>query len=103
MPGTKKDRIPLGDPGRSAILDAKVRQFVRDAAGDPRLTWWEENFLVGMAAWVAPEGPGAHRLSEKQWTIMAQITAKIESPLVDECADTADNPEAIETGGWKNS
>ena len=94
MPRTKKNRIPLVGPRRTAILDANVQQFVRAATGDPRLTSWEENFLVGMAAWVAPDGPGAHRLSEKQRTIIAQITAKIDAPLVD---DATDMPEDIET------
>jgi hypothetical protein len=94
MPSTKKNHLPLAEVGRDADLDTKVQQFVRDATGDPRLTAWEENFLVSMAAWVGPEGPGAHRLSEKQWTIIAQITAKIEAPLVD---DAADDPEDIET------
>jgi hypothetical protein len=94
MPRTKKDRIPLVGPRRSAILDANVQQFVRAATGDPRLTSWEENFLVGMAALVAPDGPGAHCLSEKQRTIIAQITAKIDAPLVDDATDT---PEDIET------
>ncbi len=94
MPRTKKHRIPLAGPGRSAVLDANVQQFVRAATGDPRLTSWEENFLVGMAAWVAPDGPGAHRLTEKQWTIIAQITAKIDAPLVD---DATDPPEDFET------
>src|ERR671939_919568 len=93
MSSTKKDRNPPIEPDRNAVLDAKVRQFVRDATGDPRLTVWEENFLVSMAAWVAPEGPGAHRLSAKQWTIIAQITAKVEAPLVD---DAAEDPEDIE-------
>ena len=32
-------------PGASG---ANVLQFVRDAAGDPRLTWWEANFINGM-------------------------------------------------------
>jgi hypothetical protein len=94
MPSTKRGRIPLAEPRRDAVLDATVQQFMRDAAGDPRLTWWEENFLASMAAWVAPDGPGAHRLTTKQWTIIAQITAKIEAPLVD---DSADSPEDIET------
>lgn len=94
MPSTKKDHISLDEPGRNVVLDAKVRQFVRDATGDPRLTAWEENFLVSMAAWVAPDGAGAHRLTKKQWTIIAQITAKIEAPLVD---DSASDPEEIET------
>ena len=94
MPRTKKDRVPLVGPRRSAVLDANVQQFVRAATGDPRLTSWEENFLVGMAAWVAPDGPGAHRLSEKQRTTIAQITAKIDAPLVDDATDT---PEDLET------
>jgi hypothetical protein len=34
----KSNRIPSVEPGRSAILDANVLQFVRDAIGDPRLT-----------------------------------------------------------------
>jgi hypothetical protein len=39
------NRIPIVDAGRSAILDINVLQFVRDAIGDPRLTWWEANFV----------------------------------------------------------
>src|SRR5215212_5927915 len=57
----KAKRIPLVEPGRSAILDSNVLRFVRDAMGDPRLTWWEANFVNSMANWVAPTGPGAHR------------------------------------------
>src|SRR3954454_2958509 len=70
----RADRIPIAEPGRSAILDANVLQFVRDAMGDPRLTWWEANFVNGMANWVAPTGPGAHLLTEKQWAIITQIS-----------------------------
>jgi hypothetical protein len=66
---------------------------VRDAAGDPRLSSWEENFLVSMAAWVASDGPGAHLLTEKQWAIIAQITAKIDAPLVDDAGDTLEDVE----------
>jgi hypothetical protein len=94
MPRAKKNPIRLDRSGRNAGLDSKVRQFVRDASGDPRLSAWEENFLVGLAAWVAPEGPGAQRLTAKQWTIMAQITAKIAAPLGD---TSAEDPEDLET------
>ena len=87
----KADRIPLAEPGRSAILDANVLQFVRDAIGDPRLTWWEANFVNGMANWVAPTGPGAHLLTEKQWAIITQISAKLDAAPVE---DLADDPEA---------
>jgi hypothetical protein len=91
MPKAKADRIPIVKPGRNAILDANVRQFVRDAAGDPRLTWWEANFVNGMANWAAPTGPGAHLLTEKQWAVIAQISAKLDAAPVD---DLADMPEA---------
>ena len=90
MPRAKANRIPLVEAGRSAILDANVLQFVRDAAGDPRLTWWEANFVNGMANWVAPTGPGAHVLTEKQWAIIAQITAKIDAPLSDDVTETSE-------------
>src|SRR3954471_22241574 len=91
MPRPKANRIPLAEPGRSAILDANVLQFVRGAMGDPRLTWWEANFVNGMANWVAPTGPGAHLLTEKQWAIITQISAKLEAAPVE---DLADVPEA---------
>jgi len=68
----------------------RFRQFMRDATGDPRLTAWEENFLVSMAAWAAPDGPGAHRLTKKQWTIIVQI----EVPLVEDAADDPEETEA---------
>jgi hypothetical protein len=38
MPKTKKNPSRLDAPGRNPALDSKVRQFVRDASGDPRLT-----------------------------------------------------------------
>ena len=91
MSRAKSDRIPLVEPGRSAILDANVLQFVRDAIGDPRLTWWEANFVNGMANWVAPTGPGAHLLTEKQWAIITQISAKLDAVPVEHLADA---PEA---------
>ena len=91
MSRAKSDRIPLVEPGRSAILDANVLQFVRDAIGDPRLTWWEANFVNGMASWVAPTGPGAHLLTEKQWAIITQISGKLDAAPVEDLADT---PEA---------
>ena len=99
MPSAKKNRPPRGEPGRDAALDAHVRQFAREAAGDPRLTSWEENFLVSVAAWVAPDGPGAHRLTERQWTIIAQITAKVEAPLPggEPLVEDADPAEDLET------
>ena len=87
MSRAKSDRIPLVEPGRSAILDANVLQFVRDAIGDPRLTWWEANFVNGMANWVAPTGPGAHLLTEKQWAIITQISAKLETAPVEDVLD----------------
>ena len=89
---------PIVEPGRSAILDANVLQFVRDAMGDPRLTWWEANFVNGMANWVAPSGPGAHLLTEKQWAIITQISAKLEAAPVE---DLADVPEANLAGESK--
>src|SRR4051812_34390821 len=91
MPRAKSDRIPLAEPGRSAILDANVLQFVRDAIGDPRLTLWEANFVNGMANWVAPTGPGAHLLTEKQWAIISQISVKLEAAPIE---DIPDAPEA---------
>ena len=99
MPSAKKDRTPRGEPGRDAALDAHVRQFAREAAGDPRLTSWEENFLVSVAGWVAPDGPGAHRLTERQWAIIAQITAKVEAPLPggEPLVEDADLAEDLET------
>ena len=89
----KADRIPIAEPGRSAILDGNVLQFVRDALGDPRLTWWEANFVNGMANWVAPTGPGAHLLTEKQWAIITQISDKLDAAPVE---DLADDPEGDE-------
>jgi hypothetical protein len=98
MPSAKRGRAPRGEPGRDAALDARVRQFAREAAGDPRLTSWEENFLVSVAAWVAPDGPGAHLLTERQWAIIAQITAKVEAPLGGEpLVEDADPAEDSET------
>jgi hypothetical protein len=91
MSRAKAKRIPIAEPGRSAILDANVLQFVRDAIGDPRLTWWEANFVNSMANWVAPTGPGAHLLTEKQWAVITQISAKLETAPVE---DLADVPEA---------
>ena len=87
----RADRIPIAEPGRSAILDANVLHFVRDAIGDPRLTWWEANFVNGMANWAAPTGPGAHLLTEKQWAIITQISAKLDAAPVE---DLATAPEA---------
>jgi len=83
--------IPSVEPGRSAILDANVLQFVRDAMGDPRLTWWEANFVNSMATWVAPTGPGAHRLTEKQWAVITQISDKLKAASAE---DVPDAPEA---------
>jgi hypothetical protein len=91
MARAKANGIPSIEPGRSAILDANVLQFVRDAIGDPRLTWWEANFVNGMANWVAPTGPGAHLLTEKQWAIITQISDKLEAAL------TEDGLDALET------
>src|SRR3954467_1793134 len=96
MPRAKSDRIPLAEPGRSAILDANVLQFVRDAIGDPRLTWWEANFVNGMANWVAPTGPGAHLLTEKQWAIIGQISGKLEAAPVEDLADALEIELAAE-------
>jgi hypothetical protein len=93
----KADRIPIAEPGRSAILDGNVLQFVRDAIGDPRLTWWEANFVNGMANWVAPTGPGAHLLTEKQCAIITQISAKLDAAPADDLADTPE-PEFIAEG-----
>ena len=95
MPEAKK-RIPLVEPGRSAILDANVRQFVRDAIGDPRLTWWEANFVNGMANWVAPTGPGAHLLIEKQWAVITRISAKLEAAPVEDLADALEAELTVE-------
>ena len=89
MPEAKK-RIPLLEPGRSAILDANVLRFVRYAMGDPRLTWWEANFVNGMANWVAPTGPGAHLLTEKQWAVITRISAKLEAAPVEDLADASE-------------
>jgi hypothetical protein len=91
MARAKANGIPSIEPGRSAILDANVLQFVRDAIGDPRLTWWEANFVNGMANWVAPTGPGAHLLTEKQWAIITQISDKLEAAPVKDLADTAED------------
>ena len=91
MSRAKADRIPIVEPGRSAILDANVLRFVRDAIGDPRLTWWEANFVNSMASWVAPTGPGAHLLTEKQWAIITQISDKLEA------APAEDGPDAPES------
>src|SRR3954463_3767646 len=90
MPRPKANRIPLAEPGRSAILDANVLRFVRDATGDPRLTWWEANFVNGMANWVAPTGPGAHLLTEKQWAIITQISNKLDAAPVEDPARAAE-------------
>ena len=87
----KANRIPSIEPGRSVILDANVLQFVRDAIGDPRLTWWEANFVNGMANWVAPTGPGAHLLTDKQWAIITQISDKPEAAPADDLADAAED------------
>ena len=92
----KADRIPLAEPGRSAILDANVLRFVRDAMGDPRLTWWEANFVNGMANWVAPTGPGAHLLTEKQWAVITQISAKLEVAPVEDLADVPEGEGSAE-------
>jgi hypothetical protein len=43
---------------------------------------------------IAAEGPVAHRLTKRQWAIIAQITAKIETPMVDASDQT---PEDLET------
>ena len=86
----KADRIPIAESGRSAILDANVLRFVRDALGDPRLTWWEANFVNGMANWVAPTGPGAHLLTEKQWAVTTRISAKLEAAPVEDLADASE-------------
>jgi hypothetical protein len=92
----KPNRIPLAEPGRSAILDANVLQFVRDAIGDPRLTWWEANFVNGMANWVAPTGPSAHLLTEKQWAIITQISAKLETAPVEDLIDVPEGEGSAE-------
>src|SRR4051794_6689714 len=92
----RADRIPIAEPGRSAILDANVLQFVRHAMGDPRLTWWEANFVNGMANWVAPTGPGAHLLTEKQWAIITQISAKLETASVEDLADAPESEFTVE-------
>ena len=94
MPQAK--RIPIAEPGRSAILDANVLQFVRDAIGDPRLTWWEANFVNGMANWVAPTGSGAHLLTEKQWAIITQISAKLDAAPMEDLDDSSEADIAIE-------
>jgi hypothetical protein len=96
MPRAKANRIPLVEPGRSAILDTNVVQFVRDAIGDPRLTWWEANFVNGMANWVAPTGPGAHLLTEKQWAIIGQISAKLEAAPAEDTLDALDGDPFVE-------
>ena len=44
-----------------------------------------------MANWVAPTGPGAHRLTEKQWAIITQISAKLEAAPVKDLADAAED------------
>jgi hypothetical protein len=94
MPQAK--RIPIAEPGRSAILDTNVLRFVRDAIGDPRLTWWEANFVNGMANWVAPTGPGAHLLTEKQWAVIGQISAKLEMAPAEDTLDAPDADPAVE-------
>jgi hypothetical protein len=96
MSRAKADRIPIAEPGRSAILDANVLQFVSDAIGDPRLTWWEANFVNGMANWVAPTGLGAHLLTEKQWAIITQISAKLEAALVEDLIDAPEGEGSAE-------
>jgi hypothetical protein len=90
MSRAKAKRIPIAEPGRSAILDANVLQFVRDAIGDPRLMWWEANFVNGMANWVAPTGPGAHLFTKKQWAIISQISAKLEAAPAEDVPDASD-------------
>jgi len=82
---------PIVEPGRSAILDANVLRFVRNALGDPRLTWWEANFVNGMANWVASTGPGAHLLTEKQWAIITQISDKLDTAPAEDLADAAED------------
>src|SRR4051812_34075846 len=96
MPRAKANRVPIVESGRSAILDANVLQFVRDAIGDPRLTWWEANFVNGMANWVAPTGPGAHLLTEKQWAVITRISTKLEAAPVGDLADVSEADLASE-------
>jgi hypothetical protein len=96
MARAKANGIPSIEPGRSAILDANVLQFVRDAIGDPRLTWWEANFVNGMANWVAPSGPGAHLLTEKQWAIITQLSDKLEAALTEDGLDALETELAAE-------
>jgi hypothetical protein len=78
-------------PGRrrDPEADATLLRFVRESLGDPRLTWWEANFLEGMKAWVAPEGPGASCLTRRQWEVLAQLSAKLEALTVEEEAIAA--------------
>ncbi len=48
-----------------------------------------------MANWVAPSGPGAHLLTEKQWAIITRISAKLETAPAEDLADDAEDEATL--------
>ena len=59
-----------------------LREILRTARGDPRLTAWEEAFLASLAARVW-NAWGLINLTERQCTVLLQITDKIAAPMPD--------------------
>jgi hypothetical protein len=63
-----------------------VLAVAMDARGDPRLTAWEEGFLVN----VAEAARVCRPLSAKQRAVLDQIAAKVAAPLAQVDAGEAD-------------
>jgi hypothetical protein len=59
-----------------------LREILRTARGDPRLTAWEEAFLASLAARVW-NAWGLINLTERQCKVLLQITDKIAAPMPD--------------------
>src|SRR5215212_4006387 len=91
MSRAKSNRMPLAEPGRSAILDANVLRFVRDAIGDPRLMWWKPTSSTAWPTGSRQPGLVLNLLTEKQWAIITQISAKLEAAPVKDLADAAED------------
>ena len=65
---------------------ARLLAFVMNARGDPRLTAWEEGFLVSISDAVRVCRP----LSDKQRAVLARIATKVESDPGEEAEEPAD-------------
>lgn len=60
-------------------------ELIRNARGNPILTWWEEGFLTAMEQFLL--APPIDRLSAKQRDKLIRILARVQQPLTGQPPD----------------